>query len=595
MVLNNRAPKLNTHSNSNTSFPQPNNVANNSNKEVRLRRYFQTRGVFCLGIVVFILFLFGSNSSTSNFNDNATTSTNIKPSKERDISFVQTSYKHKAEVSSTYTTKFETEHDSFSTKDSELTNALSSPNAPTCSKPRSYPDLKYYQLYSDVSKQPSFLTTDAQYIRGKAPFILHPTTKKKICVDSSSWDTPTGNRLPFSDGQNPSIMSLSTQPDPLMKEIEFDGANKKDDDYTRLSNIRSIEAILELVGGIQAVQEMFAGVVYVGGAQCGYGMSNDEREEYHISTLDKPPIEQALFLVLDKKMDNVIQSTILLERDLEQWGKVKFKGSKLNDRMVEKLDDPRLFFYEGELWVLFRNGRAFGFDKQIHNKLHFELEHGKASSDEKKLVVYIKASETVTTCCGRNMAMVSNPTNSVLKTVTWVDPMTVQDALQDSSSTARKLAKQRKSDIHGTNGYMVPLYNSDEYLGIAHFHRPEDRDTSPYALHGHHYTHAFFTMSMNEPHKLTRISNEFLFEALHPTVDGKDGEVIQFASGIDIVERTQHSTNGEKIVRNELMVSYGVNDCESAAATFDLDHLNELLLDADGAEVIDLMQTRSDL
>ena len=49
-------------------------------------------------------------------------------------------------------------------------------------------------------------------------------------------------------------------------------------------------------------------------------------------------------------------------------------------------------------------------------------------------------------------------------------------------------SKTKKSHIHGTNGYMVPLHSTSELLGIAHFHRPEGRGESDYARHGHHYS-----------------------------------------------------------------------------------------------------------
>ena len=48
--------------------------------------------------------------------------------------------------------------------------------------------------------------------------------------------------------------------------------------------------------------------------------------------------------------------------------------------------------------------------------------------------------------------------------------------------------KTKKSHIHGTNGYMLPLHSSSELMGVAHFHRPEGRDSSDYAKHGHHYS-----------------------------------------------------------------------------------------------------------
>ena len=181
---------------------------------------------------------------------------------------------------------------------------------------------------------------------------------------------------------------------------------------------------------------------------------------------------------------------------------------------------------------------------------------------------------------------VSNPS---LKALTWVDPVTVRDDIDLRGVDAKLLGGQRrlleetavisqehrrlgtkpnKSNIHGTNGYMVPLTSTGELLGIAHFHRPENRKESEYALHGHHYTHAFFTIARQvddkikdtttsqAPFKLKRLSNEFVFRSNSipsgETEPPIDGDIIQFASGLDV-------TGGD--VDGKLIISYGINDC----------------------------------
>lgn len=145
---------------------------------------------------------------------------------------------------------------------------------------------------------------------------------------------------------------------------------------------------------------------------------------------------------------------------------------------------------------------------------------------EDKFEAYIKSSETFSVCCGRNIAFISEtPANkgsggsgSDLLALTWIDPVTtnvvdhpmaavdvktavtdtkrrLQEMLLPTSTTStnendrRRLGqKLKKSSIHGTNGYMSPLHSTSELLGIAHFHRPEHRDSSDYARHGHHYS-----------------------------------------------------------------------------------------------------------
>merc|ERR1711862_231260 len=153
------------------------------------------------------------------------------------------------------------------------------------------------------------------------------------------------------------------------------------------------------------------------------------------------------------------------------------------------------------------------------------------------------------------------------------------------------------SNIHGTNGYMVPLKSTGELLGLAHFHRPENRKESEYALHGHHYTHAFFTIARqgngpgngddvnSRPFKLRRISNEFVFRSnsisLGESLPPSDGDIIQFASGLDVVGS---DVNGHAII------SYGINDCEGAVFSMSMERVHQMLIEvALGQEVVDLM------
>jgi hypothetical protein len=214
-----------------------------------------------------------------------------------------------------------------------------------------------------------------------------------------------------------------------------------------------------------------------------------------------------------------------------------------------------------------------------------------------------------------------------------VSPMDVHTFLQ-AHSRRRLASSKKKSFIHGTNGYMIPLHSSSELLGIAHFHRPENRDTSGYARHGHHYStfymcdcisscciyiyiyvvdqqplssicianivclvlltftaHAFFTIQPS-PRKddgseiqfhLSRLSNEFVFSS--PSSYTKDtADVIQFASGLDVFG-SNDDTEGK------IMISYGINDCEAAILFVGLDFVNELLLPVnDGDEVMNVMK-----
>lgn len=210
---------------------------------------------------------------------------------------------------------------------------------------------------------------------------------------------------------------------------------------------------------------------------------------------------------------------------------------------------------------------------------------------------------------------VENPT---LKALTWVDPVTVVDVPLGNmenkphrrlnkyippsnhlhmDNTHRRLKAQPKSNIHGTNGYMIPLSTRGELLGIAHFHRPEHRSSSEYALHGHHYTHAFFTIKVGgttqkKNYQLKRLSNEFIFQAQYSQEDSsssfyQDGDIIQFASGLDLVGNDIDGT---------LIISYGINDCEGAVFTMEMKKVWEMLIEVTpGEEVVDLMAKVGDV
>ncbi len=159
------------------------------------------------------------------------------------------------------------------------------------------------------------------------------------------------------------------------------------------------------------------------------------------------------------------------------------------------------------------------------------------------------------------------------------------DDLTHNNFIRRKLSDKKKSNIHGTNGFLIPLENTSELLGIAHFHRPDKRDTSDYALHGHHYSHAFFTVARNKEgkYKLNRLSNEFVFRTMSPLSSPRgDADIIQFAAGLDLIGS---DTDGK------LLVSYGINDCEGAAFYLDMQEVQHLLQNvAEGQEVVDLMK-----
>jgi hypothetical protein len=432
-------------------------------------------------------------------------------------------------------------------------------------------------------------------------------------------DSGGKERLPFTDGHNPSVVSLKSNP----------YSTKSNNTHVRLDH-RHLQPIAKALLN-QSLDSLFMGITVFGSGQCKFGLTPQDVDTFRFSAFEEVPNGKRAVISIHSSWDTsppfqtLIQTTLLLERDAKYGTNRRAlptsKDGNAYARMHQEFDDPRFFFHRGRIWVLYRNGPLFGYNDQIHNPVHFEK-----ISNGGGFVAFVKASETVRVCCGRNIALISEESevndhgvvswveNPTLKALTWVDPVTVVNVNidtvgslnkrrlgeaapsfylpethkpQDANNHRRlKADSSPKSHIHGTNGYMVPLPSTGELLGIAHFHRPEHRQSSEYALHGHHYTHVFFTIARHEngedsPFKLKRLSNEFMFQSQYSPI-GKtaiydDGDIIQFASGLDDVDGT-------------LIISYGINDCEGAVFTLSMKEVSSLLVDVQlGQEVVDLM------
>lgn len=502
---------------------------------------------------------------------------------------------------------------------------------------RSYPSTRLYGLPAD--SPPKFLS-EAAYIRGQRPIVINPhgndniqqtTAPVKVCLDTTSWenliDKDGRERLPFTDGHNPSVISLAPNPYSV---------SASDNSHIRLdpTHLGPIASMFPS----NSLNAMFLGVTIFGGGQCKFGFSPEDVDKYRFSLYDEPPGgKRAVIAVLappnsdgspsqQSPFQTLAQTTLLLERDAK-YGKNRraIQADKTDSgfaRMHQEFDDPRLFFHLGRVWILYRNGPLFGYNDQIHNPIHFEEvpSGGEDNANNVKFVAYVKASETVLVSGGRNIALISEEpigrngngevewvSSPSLKALTWVDPVTVIDVKTDDIEAklknrrlqevvGRRKTKPTKSHIHGTNGYLVPLASTGELLGIAHFHRPEDRKKSDYALHGHHYTHALFTIARqadennndinSRPFKLKRLSNEFVFRANYIPVGSsqppKDGDIIQFASGLDVVGSD---------IDGQLIISYGINDCEGAVFTLAMQKVQQIMLVevTPGQEVVDVM------
>ena len=534
---------------------------------------------------------------------------------------------------------------------------------------RRYPLHRYYKL--STSKQPDFLTSssDVEYIYGLWPTLLkqdkHFVPKQdvqKLCVNQTEWlgplpTTTTGiekrggksssntvnTPWPFADGTNPSVL--------LMSRIQ-----------QQASHVANM--ILQ-----HYPTTYYVVTVCMTNSQCTWKDGNGGAADPSIDSLyDLPDIHQTqpntvrtILQLLDVHFHKLMETTIYLYRDASWGEKMKeVKDSTSSEyTYLPALDDARLFVYQSQIYVSYREGPGFGYDVQVLNPIHINIETEMiATHNHTRMKTFhtvsavIKASESSSFCCGRNMALIpdyswtmptttttSKSSSSSLHALTWVDPVTVEEVDSTPIHQRQQQQKQRhrrllqhetmnttyskndqeellfqpvyyqhrrlkeykhKSHIHGTNAFMVPIPSKSKkanapmvYLGVAHFHRPNDRKPNEYARFGHHYTHAFYTIATtdvvsqkkNQPNPedrtrstfhLTALSPEFLIRSTH--IDN-DAEIIQFISGLEYDPRT-----------NQIILSYGINDCEGAIRRISYDIVQAMLRPVPhGKQVVDFM------
>jgi hypothetical protein len=500
---------------------------------------------------------------------------------------------------------------------------------------RRYPIHRHYQLLSPM--RPDFLASnDVKYIYGLWPKLLADSNKSstgtstvrnyynpvKICVNQSE---PKATQLgatkhtgitiststsatkepliwPFMDGSNPSILLLQR-----VQEHAPDVANMI------LQHLPTTYYIVS--------------ICMKKDAQCTWNDNTTDPFIYDLPNLHQKRSDtiQTIIQFLDFNFNKLTEMTVYLERDAvwsEKLPRVDNPQS-IEYYYVPALDDARLFVFQSQLYVSFREGPHFGHSLQILNPIHLDMRTiSTTSTKTTSKTATIKASESSSFCCGRNMALIPDfgrmEQNVNLYILTWVDPVTVE--LVDLTPIQQKKnlqANERqlflsgavnvtvssdsannhvitKSNIHGTNAFMVPIPSLSfatnvnaskhiiaEYLGVAHFHRRRSSKRDVYARFGHHYTHAFYTISARNitghiSFHLTALSPEFVLPSIHQP---DDADIIQFISGLEYDTKT-----------NEVILSYGINDCEGAIKIISLSTVQQLLRPVPvGAQVFDFM------
>ena len=410
---------------------------------------------------------------------------------------------------------------------------------------RQYPPHRFYGV--NRTNEILFLH-ETKYLWGTYPSLLPVTRTFKICADQTEWQQGT---VPFADGTNPTVLSIERLRKHLPKEHE-------------------ILAFMEHKGAHYLGSLTFKNIM-----ACEFPFPDPRTE---------PEAMRTLLVLLDEHMQTITQTTMQLELDSDLGWRNRTKIGDSFERQTLIFDDARLFVHGKEVWVSFKNYQSGPLitQVQVFSPLKFE-------TNQQSWSAIIPASESRYVCCGRNMGVLEEPGTVddhvlfPLKHMDTIDPVNISSHLMRNNDLPEKKKflpyppdpiKYGKY-LHGTTGMLLHLPDRGEYVGILHQHRPHkkgEKDGVDYAPFGHHYSHTFFTVTDKAPHKLTRMSKEFLFPA--QTREFKnDAENIQFASGLDIVER-----DGKEYV----LISYGIGDCEGAVVEVEWSIVEEMLLPTGG-------------
>ncbi|CAB9513746.1 expressed unknown protein [Seminavis robusta] len=513
---------------------------------------------------------------------------------------------------------------------------------------REYPDQQYYnsdfladddnrgrlRRHGNKGQSARPFLAEADYIYGEVPILLTPSPKfgggGKICLDDKGANAGS-HYVAFADGTNPTILSVARVKQrlpshhPLLQLLDTIIADIAKESTDATSSTKAKPAFVGTVL-FKRPEAM----------QCYYGQPEQPEDLFQSQGFQHQRYEQGTFFAILDAHGRILWKTPITLTPALQYLQATARrlatsdtSSTVGNNSVELdpadiasessphhkafdthdvFDDPRLFLHDGQIWIS-SHGNRRGF--QSHNQIHFApvaAEDGNGST----FVARIDEQDTVPVCCGRNIGVLEQTSNTAtamssspsavnpLAVLPWIDPVTfmrvngngtaVQPDGQPLASgpkagTANKRKKKRvTSHFHGTNGFLLYLPETNEYLGIGHFHKGAHK---PFAVWGHHYTHAFYTISAgneNDHHyQLTRLSPEFVFASKSARSEHEaDGDVIQFASGMEIVS---HDDGVEYVV-----ISYGINDCESAIVYVEMSRVVELLRPVDdGLRVVDFM------
>lgn len=278
-------------------------------------------------------------------------------------------------------------------------------------------------------------------------------------------------------------------------------------------------------------------------------------------------------------------------------------------------DDIKLKMMGSDLWMSSMNNMGVGgyyhgkslptWEHKNTNffvKLHFEVQ----DSNTHNVSVFIHPDDKVAKLV-RNGAFIESASGKYYL-LNWVEPLDVQevqfdhtqswhrvnDAKEAEAKGERKTLTEEAGDLKSlgrtsadasfettqrlkihNNVHPIRIPGTRELLGVAHWHRsPDDQKrirTEKYGIlakHSNHmnshYTHIFFTMNDEEPFEVKRQSHEFCMSSPQ---NENDCEVIQFVQGLTFKTGSNDT----------LLMSYGVNDCESRVIDIKLEKILSML------------------
>jgi hypothetical protein len=434
---------------------------------------------------------------------------------------------------------------------------------------------------------PSFLRV-AIYIYGKPPILLpikqteHHGDKQfylsksegKVCRRYSEEDlwfekeTDTGEHVrerlhrPLMDGTNPSLIALERIRDSIPSQDWFPWKQILEDfptaAYVVSSNIKKYH-------------------------QCEYHSRSSKKDAHRApgALPGRQRRNEIDLLIVDAHMRTLLQTTL--------WNETATVERTTDENTTQPAshypaDDGRLLVHDGAIWMTSKRYGGDGGKGYLQYLAQLRFQYDPRHS----IPFRAYGVQERGMCCGRNYAALTSRDADVmgnegkLPFLTLPDPVWIQSIDTRSStqfhdmhipipSNISKNAWGKRSDFHGTSGFLLYLSGKDEYLGIGHFHRERrwSKDNRMDAKWGHHYTHAFFTISGQPPYVLKRLSQEFLFPSKVANFS-RDADVVQFASGLEWVPDSS---------RRQVAIGYGINDCEGAIVYLDSDTI-ELMLHA---------------